>query len=66
MSKEERIKLFRICSSCSKEFEATIEPVLVEATRGLLTGSISTFQDCPFCKERNDIWIRIVIEENVE
>lgn len=47
-----KIDLFRICSSCNKTFQIT------EYSEGFMD-IVVAFQDCPHCKERNDIWITV-------
>ena len=45
-----KLDLFRICSNCNKEFKIT------EYSEGQIDIIVS-FQDCPHCKNRNDIWV---------
>lgn len=54
-----RIRLFRICCHCNKEFEAETTPIMGECIGGVARGEIHNFMDCPLCKKRNDIWVRI-------
>ena len=58
---EIEVKVFRICCHCNKEFEAVTSKIVSEAVRGVLSGRISSFQDCPLCKKRNDIWVRVQV-----
>ena len=50
--KEMSLSLFRICSNCNKEFQITkYFENSIEA--------ITTIENCPHCKARNDIWVSI-------
>lgn len=51
----EKLKLFRICCHCNKEFE--LEPYKTNAVK--FGGYGANFIDCKLCGKRNDIWIRI-------
>jgi hypothetical protein len=35
--------------------------IVSEAVRGELSGRITSMQDCPLCKKRNDIWVRVQV-----
>ena len=59
LDKAIKIKMFRICSHCNKEFEAETTPIMGECIKGVSRGEISNFPNCPFCKKRNDIWVRV-------
>lgn len=53
-----KINLFRICCHCNKEFKVETAIIVTEAVKGA-TGHVANFMDCPLCKKRNDIWVRI-------
>ncbi len=46
-----QMKIYRLCSSCNTEFELETGRTNSEI--------VSTFQKCPHCNKRNDIWISI-------
>ena len=47
-----KIDLFRICESCNKTFKIT------EYSESAVDVVVA-FQNCPHCKERNDIWVTV-------
>ena len=48
--KGEGLKILRICEHCNKEFVVRFE------------FGIATMQNCPHCHNRNDLWIKILLE----
>ncbi len=57
-----QIKLFRICCHCNKEFEVETTIIVTEAVKGI-TGHVANFLNCPLCKKRNDIWVRVQVQK---
>jgi len=52
---DNEIKVFHVCSHCNKEYELKMYPI-----NTIYRGGIGhNFDNCPLCKKRNDIWIRI-------
>lgn len=48
------LKILRLCSNCNKEFE------LKDVDHNVcLRSSISNFENCPHCNQRNDTWVKI-------
>ena len=58
-----KVQLFRLCSKCNKEFEVETSIVVPEFIQGVATGRVSSLMPCPHCKERNDIWVRVLVTE---
>ena len=52
-----QIEVERICQSCNETF------ILTTDSRYTKNERYFTFQDCPHCGERNDVWIKIKLLE---
>ena len=49
-----KLVINKLCSSCNKDFE--LKDV---SHNGNIRASVANFEDCPFCGERNDHWIKV-------
>lgn len=48
------IKISKLCSHCNNDFDLK----LIEHN-GCVKASISNFEDCPHCNQRNDTWVKV-------
>lgn len=54
---KEIVDVYHLCNSCNKEFKLEGEHYQNN------NEAFFSFQDCPNCKKRNDIWLKIKVNK---
>jgi len=55
------VKCFRLCAHCNKEYE-----IPLERTGNATTDLAFNFGDCPHCKVRDDVWIMVKQDHDMD